>query len=727
MTFSSTVFEINKCVSLCNNKFIRLTDLFNSIQSVTRSALNDTQKNDYDSVRLSLENKKRIHSSSGERTQFIFSLSHENLNKHRILRYKVNIAKGIRIRIYLGEKKVPQHQVYEDTSLFSGMRELSLDLDEISFRYIEKSTFPISSLIFWFDSFQTQGHPEIELSNVRLEKDSLQSPNFVQLKNVRINGRILETLVFPPESELVFPISVESSWKIEGSLGFTQDKNAIYRLFVDGKLIKKYIYMGTGKEWNYFQETFKSNPSGPMIVRITCSSKNHGLLGNVILSSLKVSGPVPKKVILYLVDALRGDMGGVPLEKLFLSKIFKDGTSFKNAYANATQTADSLPNIFTGKYKVLLTGDSSGVPLVGEGEITMPMSLKKSGFITAAFIANPWLLISNSHKGFDYVYTSWNSKIDDLIPDVGSKLPFQMDIETHNFIKKGEIFQEVANFLDRNHDRSFFLFIHALETHAPYALPAEKMFYTKNVNQDLYRSVFPNEEGFWYSLKTPNQNQIDCIKNLYKDNVLDADNSFKELYLLLKNKELLKNLLIILTADHGERMYEHQTWGHGKPDIYNEVLKIPLYINFSKKSLVGVDSVVQSIDLFPTIIDWVSEGKYDEKEFLGSSVRRIHGNESDDGRFVFSEGADDSQFAFITIKRKVIFSKEKVMVFDLDTDPLEQNPLTPKESGIGEDEIGQMLAFRNNLIKANRSSKLALSNKISDEDKKRLKSLGYIK
>jgi len=726
-SFPST-FEIKKPVILANNNFVRLSEHFDLIRSADPAGTTGTPRIEEGFIELPLTKKIQSQTTSSLLTDYIFGISLSDLKSHGRLSYTVKISEDVRIRIYLGGNEFPRLQIYEKYLPSADSREMTLDIDEIVFRYIETAKIPKTTLLFRFESLQTRVRPEIELSQVRIGPSLRSSPNAVQRQNVRLAGRIIESLILPAGGDIVFHIAADKPWKIDGFLGAAGNEAVEYRLYADGRLVKQYECGGLAKEWVFFSESFPASSKGQATtVRLACSNTAQGILGNIVLSPLSAAGRAPQNIVLYLIDALRGDLGGVPFERLFFSEAFKTGTVYKNAFANATRTADSLPIIFTGKPKILLANDENAMPFVGEDDLTLAMSLKEKGFITAAFIANPWLVISNSHKGFDYIYMTWNDRIDELVPNRGGLLPFPLDAKTHDFIKRGNLFEEIANFVDRYHDKPFFIFVHTLETHAPYLLPMEKMSYSKNTDTDLIRSVFPNEAGFWYSMKNPNQNQIACVKNLYKDNVLDADNSFKNFYLTLRKKIPEDNLLLILTSDHGERLYEHGSWGHGSPDVYNEVIRIPLFIHTPRSKPAIVERIVQSLDLFPTILDWVEPGRAKNKEFLERSLLRIRDKKSSAKDFIFVEGTETSQFAFVTPSRKFIFSNDKISVFDLKKDPAEKNALSPIQSGVDGDEIARMLSFREALVRARRTSTPPSSAKISEEDKKRLKSLGYIK
>ncbi|MFC3772070.1 sulfatase [Paenibacillus sp. GCM10012303] len=74
----------------------------------------------------------------------------------------------------------------------------------------------------------------------------------------------------------------------------------------------------------------------------------------------------------------------------------------------------------------------------------------------------------------------------------------------------------------------------------------------------------------------------------------------------LKKEDLYDNSLIIFTSDHGEMLGSHGLWQ--KMCMYEESVRTPLYMKFPadcKPAAVSIDSLVSSIDVLPTICDYM--------------------------------------------------------------------------------------------------------------------------
>ncbi|WP_145155944.1 sulfatase-like hydrolase/transferase [Pseudomonas oryzihabitans] len=91
--------------------------------------------------------------------------------------------------------------------------------------------------------------------------------------------------------------------------------------------------------------------------------------------------------------------------------------------------------------------------------------------------------------------------------------------------------------------------------------------------------------------------------NYYDNGVLQFDAITKEILELLEQKGYLENSTIVLTADHGEMLGEHNFFGHQR-STYEEVLNIPFIIQrrgYTEKGLPPWP-IASQIDIAPTIL-----------------------------------------------------------------------------------------------------------------------------
>ena len=135
--------------------------------------------------------------------------------------------------------------------------------------------------------------------------------------------------------------------------------------------------------------------------------------------------------------------------------------------------------------------------------------------------------------------------------------------------------------LDRVSDGRFFSYVHFLEPHFPYDQPEpfvtlfgpdapltrEERRHTRwitAVNQR--RRPFTAEEGAH-------------LVRLYDGNLAYVDREIGRLRRRLEDRGLLERVVLVITADHGDELFERGVIGHGVT-VNEEVLRIPLIIRF---------------------------------------------------------------------------------------------------------------------------------------------------
>jgi arylsulfatase A-like enzyme len=72
---------------------------------------------------------------------------------------------------------------------------------------------------------------------------------------------------------------------------------------------------------------------------------------------------------------------------------------------------------------------------------------------------------------------------------------------------------------------------------------------------------------------------------------------------VLSNRGLFDNTLIIITADHGEELFDHGGFNHGT-SMYRELLHVPLYVKMpGQRQGSRVSAPVSLLDIVPTVLD----------------------------------------------------------------------------------------------------------------------------
>jgi uncharacterized sulfatase len=291
-------------------------------------------------------------------------------------------------------------------------------------------------------------------------------------------------------------------------------------------------------------------------------------------------------------------------------------------------------------------------------------------------------------------------------------------------MKYGEMKSFVDTFIQENRDKPVFIYIHTMEPHVPYEVPSEMRHYANDISQEMEEFIFKkfSKSPPYPSLTEPSEAVIGILKNLYKDAVMASYDFFREMDQYLQEENVLnENSLLILCSDHGERFYEHESWIHGPPDIYNEVIRIPLMMR-GKAVKPGIYTHnVQLLDIYPTLLDWF--GDQNNGRFAGISLIELMHKPLEDlkDRIIYADGTKHKHYAFVRGDMKVILEGKNVQIFDLSIDPQETKNLA--ENSEFEEIIAEAKSFREQFERLFGKG----SKNLSAEEIERLRSLGYIR
>jgi arylsulfatase A-like enzyme len=124
--------------------------------------------------------------------------------------------------------------------------------------------------------------------------------------------------------------------------------------------------------------------------------------------------------------------------------------------------------------------------------------------------------------------------------------------------------------------------------------------HTIGKRQTLFSKFQPHKSYAHHMSGKPEQQYT----NHYDNGVLQADAVIHELITLLQTKKYLKNALVVITADHGESLGEHQLFSHAN-SVQEELLRTPLLIiDFADNSPLSIKapSFISQVDISPTIL-----------------------------------------------------------------------------------------------------------------------------
>lgn len=314
-----------------------------------------------------------------------------------------------------------------------------------------------------------------------------------------------------------------------------------------------------------------------------------------LLLLLPVATPVsarPPNVILITIDALRADhLGayGYPKDTSpHIDELAGTATLFENATSQSPSTIPSVLQIMTSKY--------TGATIDPRKTVTLPQVLAKDGYQTAAVVENPFFEFG-SGKGLATIFQEFyrNGLLD---------VQFEQQLWKTNMPADVITAQAVRWLKRRDASRPFFLWLHYFDPHDPYLPPfpggAKILGPIRGnpVTGDIRR--FINRKDF-----KPGDAELRYWTELYDAEIRYVDTSLGDFFDFLRTAKLFDSSLLVLSADHGEGLREHGSWTHSAT-LFDSEVHVPLLIKYpSQTKGERVSFPVQSIDIFPTIVDTV--------------------------------------------------------------------------------------------------------------------------
>jgi uncharacterized protein (TIRG00374 family) len=307
-------------------------------------------------------------------------------------------------------------------------------------------------------------------------------------------------------------------------------------------------------------------------------------------------------VILVMVDTLRADhlsCYGSELRTPAMCSLSEDGGSRFKAFSHASWTRPSAATLLTSLLPAT-HGVMSKPSALSPDVVLLPELMQGAGYATGGIAANINLAPS---FGFDQGYDEYHYLAPDylagaeesssklILYQIGRAVWFKVKpgLRFGDFYQDSAVVNELAfDFLERNRDTRFFLFLHYMDPHDPY-----------------FRHPYDGHGIARVANQHPTPALVSEMQQLYRGEIEYLDASFARLLDKLRELGLYENTLIVLTADHGEEFQEHGGFWHGLT-LYDEQVHVPLLVKWAgdgarpQGDLEG--HLVGLLDVAPTIL-----------------------------------------------------------------------------------------------------------------------------
>ena len=440
-------------------------------------------------------------------------------------------------------------------------------------------------------------------------------------------------------------------------------------------------------------------------------------------------------IIFISLDTLRADhLGAWGYKKPtspFIDRLAFEGVRFSQAFSNSSWTLPAHMSMMTSQYPHVHGVETADVALA-DSTVTLAELLSGQGFKTGGFIS--WIYVSK-HFGFDRGFDNFH----ELLPpkklrDTGA---------THSY-RAEKITDAALKWVKKNHKKQFFLFLHYFDPHVNYDPPApyDRMFdqYYRGNASGQYEWLKTYISGIHKIPEKIKPRDLQYVTALYDGEIRYTDTHIGRLLKGIDSRVGLDNCMVILTSDHGEEFNDHGSMEGHQWTLYDEVLHIPLIIRFPDRDLASsvIEKPVELVDIAPTILDYFHIKK--PVGFQGTSLIPIARRQQKQVKpAVFAETMRHTLKVSIRTKRfKLIHTdpmekgknglpvKGGFELYDLINDHTEQRNIFNMKDPLARRLIVKLEEWLGVRPKSKTTEQSRQKVKLSEQDIKRLRSLGYI-
>lgn len=330
-------------------------------------------------------------------------------------------------------------------------------------------------------------------------------------------------------------------------------------------------------------------------------------------AALPDAAPGTPDVVVVVIDALRADRvsayGHERETSPFLDRLAEEGVLFERTLATSPYTLPSHASLLAGLYAYehgvewldFNAFADAGYPSIAE-------ALEDRGFRTGAFSANPFWFTREQgfgrgfhrfedfyHNAADMAYRTVFGKVFEkvLMPKLGME-----DVPARKSATENT--DRTLEWIVRDAEHPVFAFLNYFDVHDPYLPPQPYRGRFSEVDEPggILNWRLGRGEGDLSPL------EVERELEAYDGAVAYVDDEIRRLVEGMRSLRPGRDLLLIVTSDHGEAFGEHGTYLHGK-SLYREEILVPLILRWPGEVPAGVrvERPVTNASIPATILD----------------------------------------------------------------------------------------------------------------------------
>lgn len=305
------------------------------------------------------------------------------------------------------------------------------------------------------------------------------------------------------------------------------------------------------------------------------------------------SGPRPN-LVLVTVDTLRADhltpYGYPRATSPFLAGLATEAALFERTFATKASTSTAIASFHTSRLP-WAHGVSHPYEVLPEDNLTIAEVLQAAGYETGAVVQNGNVFpLFRYNQGFDdYEYGAFGA---------------------------AELSDRAISWLSRRSDKPYFLWIHYVDPHSPYAPPpsyaslfVDDPYYVDDPLTGPYPDTFRGATAIDPAHDQRHHLNKSWYLAQYDGEIRYTDDQIARVHEKLQSLGRTGDAWFVVSADHGECFGEQEYFGHGEL-AHDCGLHVPLIVRppggIRGRRIAGVASM---IDLAPTLLDVMGFGK----------------------------------------------------------------------------------------------------------------------
>jgi len=387
----------------------------------------------------------------------------------------------------------------------------------------------------------------------------------------------------------------------------------------------------------------------------------------------------PPNIILIMADDLGyGDLGcygSRTMQTPQLDSLAANGLKFTDFHANAPVCTPTRAALLTGRYQqraglegvIYVRGETRQVGM-DTSEVTVAELLKDAGYQTA--IMGKW------HLGYKKEYNPVQQGFDEFYGYVSGNIDYHSHYDNagiydwwHNLDSIKEegyvtdlITDHAVDFIDKNRDRPFFLYVSHESPHVP----------LQGRQDTAYR--FPDRD---FSYLGP----VDDQERAYREMIEVMDEGIDHIMQKLRALDLEENTLVIFCSDNGglEGFADNGALRGFKGKLWEGGIRVPAIAHWTGTIEPGeTDATVLSFDFMPTFLALAKADKPANLALDGKDITPL----------LFGQNERSERTVFWRYRQqkvarkgdwKLIVSENDTTLYNLQNDLAEQNDLKTRQ------------------------------------------------